>query len=44
MSDNRNDFLTGEISKAGTERQARLHELSAQVTLENMHDGSPTSL
>lgn len=44
MNDNGNDFLSGEISMADIERQARIKELSDQVTSENMHDGSPTSL
>lgn len=44
MNENLMNFLPGETSTAGREREARLAHLSAQVTPENMHDGSPTSL
>lgn len=44
MNENLSNFLPGESSAAGREREARLGQLSAQVTPENMHDGSPTSL
>ena len=44
MNENLKNFLPGEISEAGKGREARLAQLSAHVTAENMHDGSPTSL
>lgn len=44
MNERLKNFLPGGISEAGKEREARLAQLSSQVTAENMHDGSPTSL
>ena len=44
MNENLKNFLPGEISDAGKEREARLARLSTQVTAENMNDGSATSL
>ena len=44
MNENLKNFLPGGISDASKEREARLAQLSAQVSAENMHDGSPTSL
>jgi len=44
MNENLKNFLPGGISNAGKEREARLAQLSTQVTAENMHDGSSASL
>lgn len=44
MNSNRSDFLPGEISMAGLEGMTRLEQLAPLVTLENVHDGSQTSL
>lgn len=44
MNENLKNFLPGEFSAAGKDREARLARLSAQVVAKNMYDGSPTSL
>lgn len=44
MKEEGHEVVPDEVCLASADRQARLEELSALVTVENMHDGSPTSL
>ena len=44
MSDPADEIFPGKISAKGREAEARIGQLSGQITLENIHDGSDRSL
>lgn len=44
MSDPADEISLGKISAKGQEAEARIAQLSGQMTLENIHDGSVRSL
>lgn len=44
MSDPADEIFPGKISAKGQEAEARIAQLSGQMTLENIHDGSDRSL